>query len=190
MRILEKDKVAVEKGDMVCLYTGFADLLLEMKKAPDPKLVNGTCSGLQGRDEKLLQWISDSGLACLLADNYAVELIATGLTDPLPRKQPWLPLHEHCLGDAAAIGVGGDIAPEFLLDLGARHGGDLPAALRQLLRGRLAHTRPAAGNDRDFHTVAIALDGEPTAPGSRSGGAVRRKRLRLCSRNQRASSVR
>jgi Putative cyclase len=97
MRVLKKDKVAVEKGDMVCLYTGFADVLLEMKKKPDPKLVNETCTGLDGRDAKLLQWISDSGLACLLADNYAVELIATGLTDPLPRKQPWLPLHEHCL---------------------------------------------------------------------------------------------
>jgi hypothetical protein len=97
MRILEKDKVAVEKGDMVCLYTGFADVLLEMNKKPDPKLVNATCSGLNGRDEKLLQWITDSGLACLFADNYAVELIQTALTDPLPKKQPWLPLHEHCL---------------------------------------------------------------------------------------------
>jgi kynurenine formamidase len=97
MRVLEKDKVQVEKGDMVCLYTGFADVLLEMKKKPDPKLVNETCTGLDGRDARLLQWISDSGLACLLADNYAVELIAGSLTDPLPRKQPWLPLHEHCL---------------------------------------------------------------------------------------------
>jgi kynurenine formamidase len=97
MRILEKDKVAVEKGDMVCLYTGFADVLLEMNKKPDPKLVNATCSGLNGRDEKLLRWITDSGLACLFADNYAVELIQTALTDPLPKKQPWLPLHEHCL---------------------------------------------------------------------------------------------
>ncbi len=97
MRILEADKVEVEKGDMVCLYTGFADVLLEMKKKPDPKLVHETCSGLQGRDAKLLQWISDSGLACLLADNYAVELIATGITEPLPKTQPWLPLHEHCL---------------------------------------------------------------------------------------------
>lgn len=97
MKILESDHVEIEKGDMVCLYTGFADLLLEMHKKPDPKLVNETCTGLQGRDEKLLAWISDSGLACLLADNYAVELIAGGLTDPLPRAQPWLPLHEHCL---------------------------------------------------------------------------------------------
>jgi kynurenine formamidase len=97
MRVLEEDQVQVEKGDMVCLYTGFADVLLEMKKKPDPKLVNETCTGLDGRDARLLQWISDSGLACLLADNYAVELIAGSLTDPLPKKQPWLPLHEHCL---------------------------------------------------------------------------------------------
>jgi kynurenine formamidase len=82
---------------MLCVYTGFADVLLEMKKRPDPKLVNETCTGFNGRDEKLLQWISDSGLACIIADNYAVELIQTSLTDPLPRKQPWLPLHEHCL---------------------------------------------------------------------------------------------
>jgi len=97
MRVLEKDKVVVEKGDMLCIYTGFADVLLEMKKKPDPKLVNETCTGLDGRDEKLLQWITDSGLACIIADNYAVELIQTALTDPLPKKQPWLPLHEHCL---------------------------------------------------------------------------------------------
>ena len=97
MKILEKDKVEVERGDMVCLYTGFADVVLEMKKKPDAKLLNETCTGLQGRDAKLLQWISDSGLACLLADNYAVELIVGSLTDPLPKTQPWLPLHEHCL---------------------------------------------------------------------------------------------
>jgi hypothetical protein len=97
MKVLESDKVEIEKGDMVCIYTGFADVLLEMKKQPDPKLVNETCTGLNGRDEKLLQWISDSGLAVLIADNYAVELIQTALTDPLPRKGPWLPLHEHCL---------------------------------------------------------------------------------------------
>jgi kynurenine formamidase len=97
MKVLEKDKVEVEKGDMVCLYTGFADVLLEMEKKPDPKLVNETCTGLNGRDAKLLQWITDSGLACLLADNYAVELIATSITEPLPKAQPWLPLHEHCL---------------------------------------------------------------------------------------------
>jgi len=95
IRVLEKDKVVVERGDMVCLYTGFADVILELKKSPDPKLLHGTCSGLEGRDEKLLQWISDSGLACLISDNYAVELIPTSLTRPKPHAA--MPLHEHCL---------------------------------------------------------------------------------------------
>jgi len=95
MRVLEADRVTVERGDMVCLYTGFADVILELKKNPDPKLLNGTCSGLDGRDARLLQWISDSGLACLIADNYAVELIPTSLTQPAPHAA--MPLHEHCL---------------------------------------------------------------------------------------------
>jgi hypothetical protein len=95
MRVLEKDKVEVERGDMVCLYTGFADVILELKKTPDAKLLHGTCSGLDGRDDRLLQWISDSGLACLIADNYAVELIPTSLTKPRPHAA--MPLHEHCL---------------------------------------------------------------------------------------------
>jgi len=95
MRILENDKVVVERGDMVCLYTGFADVILELKKNPDPRLLHGTCSGLDGRDERLLQWISDSGLACLIADNYAVELIPASLTKPKPHAM--MPLHEHCI---------------------------------------------------------------------------------------------
>jgi hypothetical protein len=95
MKILEKDRVTVERGDMVCLYTGFADVILELKKNPDPKLLHGTCAGLDGRDDKLLQWISDSGLACLIADNYAVEIIPTSLTKPKPHAL--MPLHEHCI---------------------------------------------------------------------------------------------
>jgi hypothetical protein len=95
MKVLDKDKVAVERGDMVCLYTGFADVILELRKNPDAKLLHGTCSGLDGRDDKLLQWITDSGLACLVSDNYAVELIPTSLTKPKPHAA--MPLHEHCL---------------------------------------------------------------------------------------------
>jgi len=95
MRILDEDQVAVERGDMVCLYTGFADVILELQKNPDPKLLHGTCSGLEGRDDKLLQWISDCGLACLISDNYAVELIPTSIAKPKPHAL--MPLHEHCL---------------------------------------------------------------------------------------------
>src|ERR671919_150813 len=60
MKVFEKDKVSVERGDMVCFYTGFADVILELRKNPDAKLLHGTCSGLDGRDERLLEWITDS----------------------------------------------------------------------------------------------------------------------------------
>ena len=45
MRVLEADRVAVEKGDMVCLYTGFADVILELKKNPDAKLCTAPAVG-------------------------------------------------------------------------------------------------------------------------------------------------
>jgi kynurenine formamidase len=95
MKLMDEDKVEVEKGDMVCLYTGFADVLLEMQKKPDAKLLHQTCTGLDGRDERLLNWISDCGLAVLISDNYAVELIPASLSKPKPG--PLMPLHEHCL---------------------------------------------------------------------------------------------
>jgi len=95
MRVLDQDKVGIERGDMVCFYTGFADVILELRKNPDPKLLHGTCSGLEGRDERLLRWVSDSGAACLLADNFAVELIPTSITKPMPHAA--MPLHEHCI---------------------------------------------------------------------------------------------
>ncbi len=95
MQILEGDGVTVEEGDMVCLHTGFADLLLEMARDPDPDVMADSCAVLDGGDAKLRQWITDSGLAVLIADNYAVE----GVPSPdLPRPSgAWLPLHEHCL---------------------------------------------------------------------------------------------
>src|SRR6187549_2270537 len=42
MKLLDQDRVEVEKGDMVCLYTGFADLILEMRKQPDAKLLHAS----------------------------------------------------------------------------------------------------------------------------------------------------
>ncbi|UOM36289.1 cyclase family protein [Acuticoccus sp. I52.16.1] len=94
MRVIEADGVVVETGDMVCLHTGFAQRVLEMKRQPDPDLLHGMCCALNGRDTRLLQWITDSGLAVLIADNYAVEgLPAEEGVLPCAR----MPLHEHCL---------------------------------------------------------------------------------------------
>jgi len=98
MRILEADRVDIEEGDMVCLHTGFADTLLAMRKQPDVKRLHQIGSGLDGSDARLLNWITDSRLACLIADNPAVELVpSASLTQPKALRGPRLPLHEHCL---------------------------------------------------------------------------------------------
>jgi hypothetical protein len=96
MRVLDADRVAVEKGDLVCFYTGFADVVLEMNRRPDGEALHSTCTGLDGRDDKLLAWISDSGLSALIADNYAVEAMLGG--SPLvDGKRTLLPIHHLCL---------------------------------------------------------------------------------------------
>lgn len=97
MRVLEADGVTVEEGDLVCVHTGFADTLLAMNRQPDLARLHETGSGLDGWDAKLLNWIVDTRLAALVADNPAVELVVPKLQRPQPLRQPRLPLHEHCL---------------------------------------------------------------------------------------------
>lgn len=95
MSALDGQGASVESGDFLCLYTGFADLILEMNKQPDGKVLANSCPVLDGRDEKLLQWITDSGIVAICADNFAVEAYPA-----LPGKgdsYPGLPLHAHCL---------------------------------------------------------------------------------------------
>jgi hypothetical protein len=57
---------------MVCLHTGFAERILSMDRKPDPVPAR-RLPVLNGRDQRLLDWISASGLAALIADNCAVE---------------------------------------------------------------------------------------------------------------------
>jgi kynurenine formamidase len=96
MRVLEADKVTVETGDMVCLYTGFSKLIMDMKKEPDIDRLNKSCAVLDGRDEKLKGWIRDSGLAVLIADSYGVEDTSVSLPAGDGPTQ-MLPLHNWCL---------------------------------------------------------------------------------------------
>lgn len=95
MRTLEEQKITVLTGDFLCLYTGFADLILEMNKQPDGEVLARSCAVLNGRDDKLLQWITDSGIVAICADNFAVEAYPAekGHGDFYPA----LPLHAHCL---------------------------------------------------------------------------------------------
>lgn len=90
MRTLEADNVVVESGDMLCLCTGFDELLLEMNRHPDPERLHNSCAGLDGADERLLQWITDSGVAALISDNRAVEILP-------PAEGARTTIHEHCL---------------------------------------------------------------------------------------------
>jgi kynurenine formamidase len=95
MDVLAKDKVEVEEGDMVCLRTGFAQMILDMGKHPDEKVLHNACAALDGRDQRLLNWVTKSGLAALIADNYAVEAFPSR---PCAEDHcAALPLHEHCL---------------------------------------------------------------------------------------------
>lgn len=65
-----------------------------MNRKPDAHTLENSCAVLDGRDPALLQWITESGLSVLIADNYAVEAY--------PAREgsnccAALPLHEHCL---------------------------------------------------------------------------------------------
>jgi hypothetical protein len=97
MRILDADGIVIEAGDMVCLHTGFADTLLSMNRQPDVARLHETGSGLDGNDARLLNWIVDVRLACLVADNPAVELVVPQPASAGRIRRPRLPLHEHCL---------------------------------------------------------------------------------------------
>ena len=92
--ILRADGVVVEPGDVLLLRTGFAELIVDMAGTPDATVLHDSCAVLDGRDARLLQWISDSGISALAADNYAVEAYpAVAMTG----KKSVLPLHHHCL---------------------------------------------------------------------------------------------
>ena len=93
MHVMEHDGVVVEPGDMVCLHTGCAQRVLDMKKEP-VKEATDDVAALDGKDERLLQWITDSGLVALIADNHAVEAQPGR---PATGRREQLPLHAHCL---------------------------------------------------------------------------------------------
>ncbi|MFO1188459.1 MAG: cyclase family protein [Alphaproteobacteria bacterium] len=94
MEAMERNRATVESGDILCLHTGFAEMLLEMGGRPDESRVHAACAVLDGSDKRLHAWIEESGVAAIAADNYAVE----GLGDADPQgRGPLLPLHELCL---------------------------------------------------------------------------------------------
>jgi kynurenine formamidase len=100
MRVLELDNVEVEAGDVICLHTGFSQLIVESQRKPDASIRN-TCPVLDGWDPAMLGWIDRSGIAAIAADNIAVEAPYRPYADAGAGRRgprgPALPLHEHCL---------------------------------------------------------------------------------------------
>ncbi len=86
--------VTVEEGDILCLHTGYARSVLGMNREPDPAALEAGHARLDGRDKSLLQWLTDSGIAALVADNYAVEALPAAGCEG---RHAAMPLHEHCL---------------------------------------------------------------------------------------------
>ena len=94
-RIMDADGIMVEEGDLVCIRTGTAKMILEMNKNPDNDLLRHSCAKLDGRDENLLDWVTESGIVAIICDNIAVEA-----SPSRPCSGPectLLPLHAHCL---------------------------------------------------------------------------------------------
>ena len=93
--IMAADDVEVEPGDVLLLHTGFATRVLEWEREPDPVKIHTMCSYLDARDPSLLEWIADSQISALVADNYAVEGLLGKDRDP--SRHSFLPLHHLCL---------------------------------------------------------------------------------------------
>jgi len=92
--VLEADNVQVEKGDMLVLRTGFAETVMDMAGQPDADALHNAGAVLDGADSQLLDWITNSGIAAICADNYAVEAYPARNEGA---KRSLLPLHHHCL---------------------------------------------------------------------------------------------
>ena len=128
MRILEADKVEVEPGDALCFRTGFDRALLANYADPAAQFDPHRCSGLDGFDDRLLQWVDDCGAAALVSDNEAVEM-----TPDFARENAHgvrVPLHNLCL-----FKLGIPLGELFLLS-------DLADWLRAQGRSRFLFTAP------------------------------------------------
>lgn len=94
MKVMKKQNVTLEKGDILCLWTGLDQLILDMKGNPDDS-INNACAVLDGFDRQLQNWIIETEVSAIVSDNLAVEAI--GKKVPEGTRGSNLPLHELCL---------------------------------------------------------------------------------------------
>jgi kynurenine formamidase len=91
--MMAADHVVVEPGDMLLIHTGFATQVLAWGREPDAERIRVMYPYLDGEDEALLQWIVDTQISALIADNYAVEGWPRRSREP----HTLLPIHHLCL---------------------------------------------------------------------------------------------
>ncbi|MGH7329171.1 MAG: cyclase family protein, partial [Polyangiaceae bacterium] len=94
MDVMREQGVMVEAGDILAVHTGYGQLVLDMKGDPDRETLHNSSAGLDASDPALREWITTSGVAIIVSDNFAVEAYPSRVKDP---GAPFLPLHEHCL---------------------------------------------------------------------------------------------
>lgn len=94
IKALESLNITIEQGDMLVIRTGFSEELLKMNGKPDIEILNNFGAVLDGLDSDLLNWITESGISAICADNYAVE---DTTKDSSMNCCYYLPLHHHCL---------------------------------------------------------------------------------------------
>ncbi|WP_404473390.1 cyclase family protein [Microbacterium aerolatum] len=93
-RVLEADGIDVQPGDMVMIHTGFAELFMENDGDVPAEALARYGALLDGADERLKQWVTDSGVIAIAADSYAIENYPAPLSET---NTSLLPFHEHCL---------------------------------------------------------------------------------------------
>ena len=94
MQVLAADQIQVEFGDILCLHSGYAQVIHDMAGDPDHRRLRKIGAELDGSDDRLLQWITDSNIAAIASDTVAIETFRR----PSEGQQAVLmPLHQHCL---------------------------------------------------------------------------------------------
>ena len=61
-RVMDADKIEVTKGDMVCFYTGFGDVILSLGGSPDARTLETSCAvlDLASGEARIVEYSADA----------------------------------------------------------------------------------------------------------------------------------
>lgn len=97
-RIMDKQNVVIEAGDIVCLRTGYAEALWDMGENVDREKISRTGSVLDGSDPAMIEWVTNTPMAAICSDNLGIEEEHGNCKGELPNNgYTMFPLHHTCL---------------------------------------------------------------------------------------------